>query len=112
MKGVLFLGITLSVEIRLFGILRQLTGRSSILIPQPPARETPWTVGDVLVALAKQYPDLEKELFSSTKKAINPIFRLLLNSKEITFKDPLKQPVKLGDILQFFPPVSGGNTTT
>ena len=99
----------MSVEIRFFGILRQITGQNSITVAKPPSKEEQWTVKDVLEEITKQYPKLETELFRENMKAINPLFRLLLNSKEITFKSPLTQTVQIGDILQFFPPVSGGN---
>ena len=108
MKGVSYLGISLSIEVRFFGILRQITGQVSIKIPTKSSKENLWTVSSILKVLAKQYPKLEKEILSNDGESINPIYRLLLNSKEITFKAPLSQSVQAGDILQFFPPVSGG----
>jgi MoaD family protein len=98
----------MSVEIRLFGILRQIIGKNSIQIQKPKNKSEKWTVGGLLSELAKQHPKLKKEIFSKDGESLNPIYRLLLNSKEITFKKPLTQSLNEGDVLQFFPPVSGG----
>ncbi len=82
----------MNVDILLFATLREIAGSSQVQLDLP--REST-TVDEVRAALAERYPDMDENV----KVAIASV------NQEFAFGD---DPVKDGDELAFFPPVSGG----
>ncbi|MHA1917579.1 MAG: MoaD/ThiS family protein [Candidatus Ranarchaeia archaeon] len=97
----------MSIEIRFFGLLRNIIGKKVIEITIP-TNSPNNKLKDHLVDVFKIYPKLKEEILNETEDGFKSQYRLLLNSKEITFKNPLDTVIKENDVLQFFPPISGG----
>ena len=97
----------MSIEIRFFGLLRSIIGKKVIEVTIPKSSSDN-TLKEILVGIFKTYPKLKEEILNEAEDGFNSRYRLLLNSKEITFKNPLDTIIKEDDVLQFFPPISGG----
>ncbi|HOU40918.1 MAG TPA: molybdenum cofactor biosynthesis protein MoaE [Promineifilum sp.] len=86
--------MTVELEIRLFATLKDRAGRDRIRVELP---DRPATAADVLTAVAASYPALAPAL---------PTSLLAVNR---AFAGP-DTPVKTGDEVALFPPVSGGQS--
>ena len=97
----------MSVEIRFFGLLRKIIGKKKIQVPISKSKPS-LKLKDILFIIFEEFPKLKNEILNEAKDSFKSNYRLLLNSKEITFKNPLEIEINDNDILQFFPPISGG----
>ncbi len=84
----------MNIKVLLFATLRDLVGERQIDLTLP----EPATIGDVRQQLIQQYPQVEANL----KVALSAL------NEEFAFNP---EPVKDGDEVAFFPPVSGGEDT-
>ncbi len=84
------------IKVKLFANFREFTKTKEVKMYGD-------TVRNVLLTLCKKYPGLEVLFFRDER--LKPYVNVFLNGKDVTSLDiPLKQ----GDEIAIFPPVSGG----
>ena len=64
------------------------------------------TVGEILAALAAQYPALRERLFDGDE--LRRFVNVYVNDEDIRYLDDLATPVAPGDELSIIPAVAGG----
>ena len=65
------------------------------------------TISELLEALGDKYPDLKKMFWKESGESTEYL-GIILNDKPISSLDGLESPLKDGDELLFFFPISGG----
>jgi sulfur-carrier protein adenylyltransferase/sulfurtransferase len=83
--------------------LRQFTGKQDS-VTAPGA-----TVGEVLNALATQYPDLRKQIFTDEGK-LRSFVNVYLNDEDIRYLAKQETASKDGDTISLVPSIAGGST--
>ena len=83
--------------------LRQFTGKQDS-VTAPGA-----TVGEVLNALATQYPDLRKQIFTDEGK-LRSFVNVYLNDEDIRYLGKQETASKDGDTISLVPSIAGGST--
>ena len=91
----------MKIKIKLFANFREATKQKEVEVS--PEGDN---VGAVIKSLTTQYPNLEPLLFQDGK--LKPYVNVLLNGQSVKGEDSLQIPVKDGDEIALFPPVSGG----
>ena len=89
------------VVVRIPTVLRPTTGNKDE-IPVAPG-----TVGAVLEALGKQYPELRSRITAESGR-LRPYLNVFVNDEDIRFVQDLKTPVKDGDEVSSIPSIAGG----
>jgi molybdopterin/thiamine biosynthesis adenylyltransferase/rhodanese-related sulfurtransferase/molybdopterin converting factor small subunit len=83
--------------------LRQFTGK------QDSVNATGATVGQVLDALATQFPDLRKQIFNDEGK-LRSFINVYLNDEDIRYLSKTNTQAKDGDTVSLVPSIAGGST--
>jgi sulfur-carrier protein adenylyltransferase/sulfurtransferase len=83
--------------------LRQFTGK------QDSVNATGATVGEVLDALATQFPDLRKQIFNDEGK-LRSFINVYLNDEDIRYLSKTSTQAKDGDTVSLVPSIAGGTT--
>jgi len=83
--------------------LRQFTGK------QDSVNATGATVGEVLDALATQFPDLRKQIFNDEGK-LRSFINVYLNDEDIRYLSKTNTQAKDGDTVSLVPSIAGGST--
>jgi len=65
------------------------------------------TVGEVLGALKRRYPELGERLYKD-EQSLNRFINVYLNDEDIRFLEKLNTPVSEGDELAIVPAIAGG----
>jgi MoaD family protein len=89
------------VTIRVFGGLRELTGRAPLEVP---AREAS-TVTALLSLLDRDQPKLAEALHSGIRDGY---LNILVNGRNVRFLSEGVTPLSSGDTVAFLPPIGGG----
>ena len=91
----------MSLKVVLFANYREIAGTKDVVIDSHPS-----VVKEVVDSLTSQYAGLTPLLFQDgeLKRYVN----ILVNGVSIRDTDGLSTPVKDGDEIKLFPPVSGG----
>jgi molybdopterin synthase sulfur carrier subunit len=91
----------MSLKVVLFANYREIAGKKDIFIDSHPS-----VVKDVVDELTRQFPDLIPLLFQEgeLKRYVN----ILIDGTSIRDTDGLFTPVRDGNEIKIFPPVSGG----
>jgi molybdopterin synthase sulfur carrier subunit len=66
------------------------------------------TVGEVLNALAGDYPEVKAQLFADDGE-LNRYVNVYLNDEDVRVLDGLETPVGTGDVLVILPAMAGGS---
>jgi adenylyltransferase/sulfurtransferase len=91
----------MSIEIRVPTPLRGFTGGKEKI----PANGQ--TVGEVLGDLTRQYPGIQKHLFSEDGK-LRSFVTVYLNEEDVRYLDRQQTAVKSGDVVTIIPSIAGG----
>jgi molybdopterin synthase sulfur carrier subunit len=91
----------MKIKIKLFANFREATKQKEVEVS--PEGDN---VGAVIKGLTTRYPHLQPLLFQDGK--LKPYVNVLLNGQSVKGEDSLQIPVKDGDEIALFPPVSGG----
>jgi len=91
----------MAVVVRIPTVLRPTTGNKDE-ISAPPG-----TVGAVLEALGKQYPEFRSRITGESGK-LRPYLNVFVNDEDIRFAKDLDTPVKDGDEVSIIPSIAGG----
>jgi adenylyltransferase/sulfurtransferase len=67
------------------------------------------TVGEAMLSLIEQHPDLRQHLFNG-QEDLRPFVNLYLNSEDIRHLQNLDTPIQPGDRLMIVPSIAGGCT--
>src|ERR1041385_1179877 len=67
------------------------------------------TVGEALVALTTQYPDLRKQIFTEEGK-VRSFVNVYLNDEDIRYLSKDATPAKDNDTISLVPSIAGGST--
>jgi MoaD family protein len=89
------------VTIRVFGGLRELTGRAPL---EAPARLAS-TVNELLSFLDREHPSLAEALHAGIRDGY---LNILVNGRNIRFLSEGATPLSAGDTIAFLPPIGGG----
>ena len=89
------------VVVRIPTVLRPTTGNKDE-ISAPPG-----TVGAVLDALGREYPDFKNRITADSGK-LRPYLNVFVNDEDIRFAQDLSTPVKDGDEISIIPSIAGG----
>ena len=89
------------VTIRVFGGLRELTGRTPL---EAPARQAS-TVNALLSFLDRDHPKLAEALHSGIREGY---LNILVNGRSVRFLSEGVTPLSAGDTVAFLPPIGGG----
>ena len=87
------------IRVRMFANFREFTKTKEIVIEGG-------TVREVIGALCKKFPGLEKMVFRD--KELQPYINIFLNGRNVLESGGLETPLKKDDEIAIFPPVSGG----
>jgi MoaD family protein len=90
-----------TVTIRVFGGLRELTGRAPLAVPVRQAS----TVAALLSLLDRDQPKLAEALHSGIRDGY---LNILVNGRNVRFLSEGVTPLSAGDTVAFLPPVGGG----
>ncbi|MDH5438316.1 MAG: MoaD/ThiS family protein [Candidatus Bathyarchaeota archaeon] len=98
--------MAISVNVRLIGIFRVLSGKSRLLVELD---EEPAIVGGVIQKLAEVFsPEFKEALIDPELKDPRPNALILVNGKEISVLEGLKTEVNKGDEIVLVPVSHGG----
>jgi molybdopterin synthase sulfur carrier subunit len=91
----------MSLNVVLFANYREIVGKKEVIISSGPS-----VVKDIVDELTSQYPDLKALLFQDgeMKRYVN----ILVDGVSIKETNGLLTPVRDGNEIKIFPPVSGG----
>lgn len=67
------------------------------------------TVGEVLAAVTKEFPDLRKQIYTEEGK-LRSFVNVYLNDEDIRYLDKEKTAVAAQDTLSIVPSIAGGST--
>ncbi len=67
------------------------------------------TVGEVLAAVTKEFPDLRKQIYTDEGK-LRSFVNVYLNDEDIRYLDKEKTAVAAQDTLSIVPSIAGGST--
>jgi molybdopterin synthase sulfur carrier subunit len=91
----------MAVVVRIPTVLRPTTGnKDEIAVP-------PGTVGAVLEALGKQYPEFRSRITAESGR-LRPYLNVFVNDEDIRFAQDLETQVKDGDEVSIIPSIAGG----
>ena len=90
-----------AVTIRVFGGLRELTGRAPLAVPVRQAS----TVAALLSLLDRDQPTLAEALHSGIRDGY---LNILVNGRNVRFLSEGVTPLSAGDTVAFLPPIGGG----
>ncbi|MFA1609473.1 ubiquitin-like small modifier protein 1 [Halobellus rubicundus] len=91
----------MSLQLRFFATFREAVGTKTITRDYDAD-----TVGDVLVALEREFEGLAGEILDDG--AVRPQVNVLLNGRDIEHQSGVETPIEPDDTLSIFPPVAGG----
>ena len=89
------------VVVRIPTVLRPTTGNKDEIAVAP------GTVGGVLEALGRDYPEFRKRITAESGK-LRPYLNVFVNDEDIRFAKDLETPVKDGDEVSIIPSIAGG----
>ena len=69
------------------------------------------TVGDILMALTREYPALGQRLLTP-EGAVRPYVNLFVGERNLNALDGLETPLQGGEVISVLPAVAGGQTAT
>ena len=92
----------MSITVKLFANFRELVGQRQVVMSAE-------DVSSLLDKLTSDFQRLEDELFEpGSKKKLRSTVNILVNGRGIDLLQGMKTPLKDGDVVAIFPPVSGG----
>ncbi len=91
----------MSVTIKFFANFRELAGQKQVLMSAE-------DVGSLLDKLTSDFQKLKDELYEPGSKKLRDTVNILVNGRRINLLQGMNTPLKDGDVVAIFPPVSGG----
>ncbi|HNR24678.1 MAG TPA: MoaD/ThiS family protein [Candidatus Bipolaricaulis anaerobius] len=92
----------MKVTVKLFGEFRAAAGADQIELDLPRGA----TCGEALRTLAEREPSLGELLFAGD--ALHDHLHVFVNGRNVVHDQGLATPLSPGDVVTFFPPLSGG----
>ncbi|HTY90921.1 MAG TPA: ubiquitin-like small modifier protein 1 [Methanocella sp.] len=91
----------MKLKVKLFANFREVTKNKEVEISPKGDK-----VNDIISALIHDYPKLEPLMLNGA--GVKPYVNILINGKSVLDQGGLQAPIKEGDEVTVFPPVSGG----
>ncbi|MFT4882787.1 MAG: molybdopterin synthase sulfur carrier subunit [Natronomonas sp.] len=93
----------MELELRFFATFREAVGQKTLNWDV----DDDATIGDVLLAIEEEYPELVRELLDE-EGDIQPQLTVLKNGREVVHLEGTETELEDGDRVSVFPPVAGG----
>lgn len=93
----------MELELRFFATFREAVGQKTLNWEV----DDDATIGDVLLAIEEEYPELVRELLDE-EGDIQPQLTVLKNGREVVHLEGTETELEDGDRVSVFPPVAGG----
>lgn len=94
----------MAIVVKFFASFREATGVGEVVIPAA------GNVGELLDELVERFGEkLSSQLYHPKTKRLLETVNILVNGRGINLLEGLNTPLKNGDVVAIFPPVSGGD---